>query len=108
MYDFSGEETAAIRETVSRHHSKETPESFEAVLFRDADAIDFLGYIGIARNLMRFAKDMPKAIEAIRRHYAALPAILHEDAAREIAKDRIAEMDAFLAGLEREHVALLR
>jgi hypothetical protein len=51
---------------------------------------------------------MHKALEAVRRHYAALPAILHEDAAREMAKLRIAEMDAFLAGLEREHFSLLR
>lgn len=108
MVDFSAEETAAIRETVAKHHSKETPESFEAILFRDADAVDFLGYIGVARNLMRFGKDMPKALDAIRKHYATLPALLHEQAAKDMANLRIAEMDAFLDGLEREHFAMLR
>lgn len=107
MFAFSEAETAAIRETVETHHSRVLPNCREAVLFRDADALDFLGYIGIARNLMRFGKDMPKALDAIRRHYATLPAILHEEAAKEMAKTRIPEMDAFLTGLEREHNALL-
>ncbi len=107
MFAFSESETAEIRETVEKHHSKETPGCLEAVLFRDADALDFLGYIGIARNLMRFGKDMPKALDAIRRHYATLPALLYEEAAKEMAEIRIAEMDAFLDGLKKEHDALL-
>jgi uncharacterized protein len=107
MFDFSEVENAMIRETVAKHHSKEDPDSLEAILFRDADAIDFLGYIGIARNLMRFGKDMPKALDAIRRHYATLPGLLHEEAAKEMAKIRIAEMDAFFSGLERGHAVLL-
>jgi uncharacterized protein len=107
MFDFNEVENAIIRETIAKHHSKEAPECLEAILFRDADAIDFLGYIGVARNLMRFGKDMPKALDAIRRHYDALPGLLHEEAAKEMAKIRIAEMDAFFTGLEREHAALL-
>jgi uncharacterized protein len=107
LYSFSHEEEDLIRETVSSHHSKETPQSLEAILFRDADALDFLGYIGVARNLMRFGKDFSKALEAIRRHRLTLSCILHEEEAREMAKARIEEMDAFLSGLNAEHFALL-
>ena len=107
LYSFSHDEVDLIRETVSSHHSKETPKSIEAILFRDADALDFLGYMGIARNLMRFGKDFQKALEAIRRHRATLPGNLHEEEAREMAKARLEEMDAFLSGLDAEHFALL-
>jgi uncharacterized protein len=106
-FDFSEVENAMISETVAKHHSKAAPESLEAILFRDADAIDFLGYISVARNLMRFGKDMPKALDAIRRHYATLPGLLHEEAAKKMAKIRITEMDEFFSGLELEHAALL-
>jgi HD superfamily phosphodiesterase len=107
LYTFSHDEENLIRETVSYHHSKEAPQSIEAILFRDADALDFLGFIGVARNLMRFGKDFQKALEAIHRHRATLPGILHEEEAREMAKARIEEMDAFLSGLDAEHFALL-
>ncbi len=107
LYPFSPEEEDMIRETVACHHNKEAPKSFEAILFRDADALDFLGFVGIARNLMRFGKDFQKALEAILRHRASLPGILHEEAARDMAKARLEEMDAFLSGLEAEHFALL-
>jgi HD superfamily phosphodiesterase len=107
LYPFSQEEEDLIRETVSSHHSMVTPKILEAILFRDADALDFLGYIGIARNLMRFGKDFQKALEAIRRHRDTLPGILHEEIAREMAKARMEEMDAFLSGLDAEHFALL-
>ena len=106
LYDFADTEKNLIVETVAQHHSKEVPQSFEAALFRDADALDFLGYIGIARNLMRFGKDMQKAIDAIQRHRAALPGMLHEEEAQEIAKTRIEEMDSFLSGLHAEHYTL--
>jgi hypothetical protein len=107
LYPFSNKEEDLICETVSAHHSKETPKSIEATLFRDADALDFLGYIGIARNLMRFGKDFQKALEAIRRHRATLPGMLHEEAARDMAKARMEEMDAFLSGLDAEHFSLI-
>lgn len=107
LYPFAPEEEDLIRETVSNHHSKEVPKSLEAILFRDADTLDFLGYIGIARNLMRFGKDFQKALEAINRHRTTLPGMLHEEAAREIAKARMEEMDAFLSGLDAEHFSLI-
>ncbi len=107
LYPFSREEEDLICETVSAHHSTEMPKSLEAILFRDADALDFLGYIGIARNLMRFGKDFLKALDAIRRHRTTLPGILHEEAAREMAKARMEEMDAFLSGLDAEHFSFL-
>ena len=107
LYDFTPEEEELIRETIACHHLKEKPESFEATLFRDADALDFLGCIGIARNFMRFGKDLKKALEAIQRHRATLPGILHGEEAKHMGKARIAEMDAFLSGLDTEHFALL-
>jgi HD superfamily phosphodiesterase len=107
LYPFAPEEEDLIRETVSNHHNKEAPQSLEAILFRDADALDFLGYIGIARNLMRFGKDFQKALEAIHRHRTTLPGMLHEDTARDMAKARMEEMDVFLSGLDAEHFSLI-
>ncbi|OQB23517.1 MAG: hypothetical protein BWY11_01816 [Firmicutes bacterium ADurb.Bin182] len=106
-YDFTGEEKKKISETVANHHKPGVFESFEAVLFRDADAVDFLGVIGIARDMMRSGKDINKAVDSIIRHREKLPAVLHEEAAKQLAKIRMEETDHFLSRLREEHFLLL-
>ena len=48
QFDFSNEEKETILETILNHHNPALLKNVEAVLLRDADAIDFLGFIGIA------------------------------------------------------------
>ena len=103
---FPTEKSAHVRKVVRGHMFYARPgPSPESVLFRDADTLDFLGAIGIARILAltgnhRWAPDLRGAMATLRRHAAELPPTLVTDAAKRIAATRIAEMDAFLRAFD--------
>lgn len=96
QFNFSHEEKEIIFETILNHHNTTSLKSIEAVLLRDADAIDFLGFIGIARDITRAPKDIKKGIKSIQTHRENLPDILSLDSSKKMAKERIKEMDIFL------------
>ena len=48
QFDFSYGEREIIFETILNHHNPTSLKNIKAVLLRNADAIDFLGFIGIA------------------------------------------------------------
>ena len=59
-------------------------------------AIDFLGFIGIARDISRAPKDIKTGIKSIQTHREKLPDILTLDSSKRMAEERIKEMDIFL------------
>ncbi len=81
------------------------PENWpEDLVFHDADTLDFMGDIGVARLLAIVGKDewtpdLRSTIELVRRFRLQLPDTLATGAARFIAKARRTEMDAFLEGV---------
>lgn len=99
---------ALVRDIVAHHMYYSVPgASPEAVLFRDADTLDFLGLVGIARILSvttrhRWAPDLEGALATIGRHMAELPASLRTASARAEGRKRVARMREFLAVLETE------
>ena len=96
QFNFSHEEKEIIFETIPNHHNPTSLKSIEAVLLRDADAIDSLGFIGIARDITRAPKDIKKGIKSIQTHREKLPDILTLDSSKKMAEERIKEMDIFL------------
>jgi uncharacterized protein len=96
QFNFSHEEKEIILETILNHHNPISLKSIEAVLLRDADAIDFLGFVGIARDINRAPKDIKKGIKSIQTHREKLPDILTLDSSKKMAEERIKEMDIFL------------
>ena len=94
-----------VRDIVAHHMYYHAPgASPEALLFRDADTLDFLGAIGVARILSittrhRWAPDLPTAVETVRRNRRELPAALRTASAHREARARVAVMDGFLSGL---------
>lgn len=97
-----------VREIIGHHMYDRAPgASPEAVCFRDADTLDFLGAIGVGRVLSittrhRWAPDMRGAVATIRRYMTELPRTLTTVAAKREAELRVAEMQAFLTALESE------
>lgn len=81
--------------------------STEAVIFRDADILDYMGAVGIARMLSTvgvddWTPDMATAVSLIQRFSHELPDHLRTRPAKKIGKVRQAEMATFLAALSRE------
>lgn len=81
------------------------PENWpEDIVFHDADTLDFMGDIGIARVLSivgkdEWAPDLPSAIDLVRRFRLELPDTLVTASAGFIAKARRTEMERFLEGV---------
>ncbi len=85
----------------------------EALLFRDADTLDFLGAIGVARVLSIVGLDdwtpnLKAAVELLDRFSRELPGELRLSKAREVGERRRLEMEAYLAALAAETGELSR
>jgi uncharacterized protein len=83
------------------------PQEPEAIVFHDADVLDFLGSIGIARIISvtgrhRWAPDLPQAIVTLQKFRDTLTDKLITKSAREIAVSRITEMNRFFSSLSKE------
>jgi uncharacterized protein len=95
-FNFTHQEKDIIYETIINHHNPISLKNIEAILLRDADALDTLGFIGIARDITRAPRDIKKGIKSIQAHREKLPDILTLDSSKNMARERIKEMDVFL------------
>ncbi len=97
---------AALRELVleciALHHTGGSDRSLEAILLRDADVLDFLGVVGILRDFSKNPRDLRKAYVAVCQRREKLPGLLHLEKARELASQRLEEMDMILQRFEAE------
>ncbi len=91
-----------VVECIELHHSGGTNRSLESILISDADALDFLGVVGVLRDFSKNSKDLRRAYEITRKRRAALPGQLCLEKSRAIAADRIKFMDELLARFEQD------
>jgi len=91
-----------VLECIAKHHTAGSDMSLEAMLLRDADVLDFLGVVGILRDVSKNPRDLRKAYEAIRKRRDTLPGLLRLEKARELGAQRVKEMDAVLAQWDTE------
>jgi uncharacterized protein len=105
---FPMEKIELVREIVDHHQYYHPPDTLAiAILFRDADILDFLGAIDIARIVSlttreKIAPDLPSAIEVIRRQMVEMPPRLQTESAKREGERRVEEMRRFLEALARE------
>jgi len=95
--------SAAIR--THRFRSSERPESPEAKILSDADKLDALGAVGIARTFMRAAEhggDIDDAVMHFYEKLLKLKDLMYTDTGRDIATERHKFLVTFLTALERE------
>ena len=89
-----------VLECIGGHHSDRSDMSVEAILLRDADVLDFLGVVGILRDVSKNPKDLRKGYETIKKRRERLPETLFLESSKKMAEARIRQMDKFLAIFE--------
>jgi len=102
------EKAALVKEIIDHHQYYRPPDTLAvAVLFRDADILDFLGAIDVARILSlttreKFTPDLAHAVAVIRQNMLEMPARLQSATAKREAQHRVQEMQRFLDALSTE------
>lgn len=105
---FPPDKSSLVKDIILGHmFYVEPPSAIEAVIFHDADVLDFMGAIGITRLLSTVGRagwtpDLPSALKLIQRFSGELPDRLHTNEARKIGKVRQQEMMAYLNALSSE------
>lgn len=105
---FPMEKSPLVKEIIDHHQYYRPPDTVAvAILFRDADILDFMGAIDVARIVSlttreQFTPDLPHAIEVIRRQMNEMPGRLQTRAAQREGQHRVAEMRQFLDALAQE------
>jgi uncharacterized protein len=113
--DFPPQATKAVLDAILHHPPGVPPGgSPEAALLKDAVALDYLGAIGLSRVLAMVGTeddvpDIPAALwhaESLRRR---IPGLLVLESSKDIARERVIEMDDFLRSLRNatENLKLL-
>ena len=91
-----------VLECIEHHHSGDPDRSIEAILLSDADALDFLGVVGILRDFSKNPRDLKKGYEAAKKRREKIPQMLCLGKSKKIAAKRIGEMDQVLASFEAD------
>jgi uncharacterized protein len=106
--DYPPDKVPLVKDIILGHTFQARPTSpLEAVLFHDADILDFMGYIVVTRLLSLVGKhdwapDPPRAVSQIRRFSREMPPLLLTPQAQSIGQSRLAEMESYLSGLATE------
>ena len=106
--DYPPEKIPLVKDIILGHTFQARPTSpLEAVLFHDADILDFMGYIGVTRLLSlvgkhSWAPDPSGALATIRGFSQEMPHLLLTPQAQSIGQSRLAEMESYLSGLTAE------
>jgi len=93
---------ALVLEVIECHHNCDAGRSIEAKLLYDADALDFLGVVGVLRDFSKNARDLKKAYDISKKRRAKLPDTLLLAESKEIAARRIQQMDELYAAFEAD------
>ena len=91
-----------VLECIESHHLGDPNRRIEAILLSDADALDFLGAVGILRDVARKPRDLRGAYQAIKNRRQIIPGMICLEKTKEIAQKRIEEMDTILKTFEEE------
>ncbi len=91
-----------ILECIEFHHGSDPGRRIEAVLLSDADALDFLGVVGVLRDFSKKPGDLRKAYETVQSRMVKLRQSLCLEASKALAARRIERMQELLAHFEEE------
>ena len=104
---FPMEKIDAVRGAIRTHMYYRDPAGAEALYLHDADALDWLGAIGVARIMALVDPhggnpDAPKAVAMLTDNLNKVPSRVLSPAGRARVSERKAELEKFLSDLKRE------
>src|SRR5512136_173759 len=100
--DYSPDEAKLILDCIEFHHADNSTRCLEVQLLSDADALDLLGVVGVLRDFSKNAKDLRQAYNISRKRREKLPGRLCLAKSKEIAVQRLADMDDLFAKFEAD------
>jgi uncharacterized protein len=100
--DYPEELLQPILECIEFHHSGDPGRRIEAILLSDADALDFLGVVGVLRDFSKKPGELRKAYEVTQGRRAKLPGAICLDKAKAMAEKRVQDMEALLLLFEQD------
>ena len=100
--DYPPDEAKLILDCIEFHHADNAARCLEVQLLSDADALDFLGVVGVLRDFSKNSKDLRQAYDISRKRRAKLPGLLCLATSKAIAAQRLADMDALFAKFEAD------
>lgn len=101
-FGYNDDQIEIIVEAVVNHNKPGTGKHNETLLIRNADGIDYLGCVAVARDFVKYPKDMKKAVETMKKRKETFGPLADLRSAKEIAALRISELDAFIERFEQE------
>ncbi|MEW6275465.1 MAG: HD domain-containing protein [Bacillota bacterium] len=102
---FPSKKIELVRDIILGHMFYAEPSDIaEAIIFHDADTLEFMGYIGITRMLSvvgldDWTPDLKSAVGLIMQFRRELPGKLKKAASKKIGQVRTDEMEKYIAGL---------
>ena len=78
----------------------------ETRLIRNADGVDYLGYMAVARDFSKQPQDMRKAMAMLKKRKEQFFSIIDFESAKEFAAPRMAELEDFISRFEEESFGL--
>ena len=98
------EAVTVILEAIERHDYRDTRpvSSPEALLLREADFLDFLGPVGVARDFAWGPNNLAQVIQRLRGKMTVIRGRFSLPLAQEIAEQRLLEMENLLSRIEAD------
>lgn len=107
--ELSDQQKAVLLEAIELHDYRDprTPVSHEALLLREADMLEFLGTIGMARDFARGPRNLEACYKRILSRRSDIQGRITLPCAREIAQVRFKRMETCLQWLKEEGFGIL-
>jgi HD superfamily phosphodiesterase len=107
--DLTADQKAVLLETIELHDYRDlrSTQSNESLLLREADMLEFLGMIGMARDFARGPRNVEACYKRILGRQADIRGRFTLQRAQEIAQIRLERMDQCLRWLEGESFGVL-
>ncbi len=97
---------ALVLECIEFHESGDPDRSIESILLSDADALDFLGVVGVLRDFSKNPRDLRGAYQAARGRKEKMSKRILLAKSRVIAAQRMQRMEHVLSAFEEDTFGL--